>query len=52
MSGEGSALEVTRWKNKRRRDGSGSYEPPSSARQAARVDRQRGVAAATDVVCG
>jgi hypothetical protein len=53
MSGEGSASkEVTRWKNKRRRVGSGGYEPPSPARQATRVDRQRGVVVATGVVCG
>jgi hypothetical protein len=53
MSGEGSAPEeVTRWKNERRRAGSGSYEPPSPVRQAVRVDQRRGVAAATGMVCG
>jgi hypothetical protein len=52
MSGEGSTPEeVTRWKNKRRRAGSGDCEPPSPVRQATQVDRLRGVAVTTGVVC-
>jgi hypothetical protein len=50
-SGEGSTpKEVTRWKNKRRRAGSGGCEPPLPTRQVARVDRWGGVMAATGVV--